>query len=157
MTVPIFCTVALFWEHFGSCQLSHELGQAGTVKCFSQTYLKSLWKDCPTFNNTTIAYIYIHRFEAAQAGSSGLCFITPILVGGRGRYHMFLHNNQGTQQVWTQRAHRSLHVTWLPTHHRCCDQIKTQLHSHMLDVRDVLKAKAMMVSQSCVGRKPGHW
>lgn len=70
----------------------HEMGlggQAGAMQYSSQTYLSAFQEDCPTFNNRTIehtdVYIPADWKTAEQAGSSGLCSITPDTGKGEGR------------------------------------------------------------------------
>lgn len=137
----------------------HEMdlgGQAGAMQYSSQTYLSAFQEDWPTFNNRTIEHtdVYIPadwktNSKQNRQAALGSAPSPPILVRGRGGHHVFLHTDQGVQQALTQTsACRSL-ITWLPARHRE-DQTKALWHSHMLDLRDVLQAEALMVSHSCV-------
>ncbi len=115
MLTLLFCTVEK------CCQLS-ELGQAGAIQSSFQTYLKSFWKDCPTIEQWSIQ-IYVpadwltnskqHRQAALGSAPS-----PSILAGGKGEHHMFLHNDQGIQQVLTQTSACKSSITWLPARHR---------------------------------------
>lgn len=73
--------------HWNFC---HDLGQAGAIQRSLRTYFESFWKDCATANNRTIELTdmytgwLVNKFEAARAGSSGLCSITLYTGGGDG-------------------------------------------------------------------------